>query len=240
MAVLGLHELGHLLACRRHNIEASWPIFIPGIPLLTLGTFGAVIRQKDPALDRNQLFDIGFSGPLIGFIIALVISLIGYSLSVPISETEYLLLTKNVGEGQYVFIPFLFQILRPYIFPSSTFTHIFHPLALAGWVATLVTFFNIFPIGQLDGGHISRALFGAKWHRRISYVMIPMMVLTGWWSMALLTILFLRSNHPGTMDDVTGVSTGRKFLSILVVVIFLSCFTFASDSPLLYLYLSGS
>jgi Zn-dependent protease len=239
MAVLGLHEIGHLIACRRHNIEASWPIFIPGIPLLTLGTFGALIRQKQPTLNRNQLFDIGFSGPIIGFIIALVVSLIGYSLSIPLSQTEYLLLTTYLGEGQYIFIPFLFQSLSPYIFPNSTsFTHILHPLALAGWVATLLTFLNIFPIGQLDGGHVSRALFGAKWHRRFSYVMTLVMILTGWWSMALLTLLFLRNKHPGTMDDTTGVSTGRKILSILVAVIFISCFTLTPDSPLLYLLTS--
>ncbi len=239
MSVLGLHELGHLLACRRHNIEASWPIFIPGIPLFTLGTFGALLRQKEPTLNRNQLFDIGFSGPIIGFITTLVVSLLGYSLSIPISQTEYLKLTMYVGGGQQVFIPFLFQRLSPYIFPSpNSFTHILHPLALAGWVTTLLTFLNIFPIGQLDGGHISRALFGAKWHRRISYAMTLLMMLTGWWSMALLVLLFLRNTHPGTMDDATGVSTSRKVLSILVVVIFLSCLTLSPDSPLLYLLAS--
>jgi Zn-dependent protease len=239
MAVLGLHEVGHLLACRRHGLKASWPLFIPGIPIFTLGTFGALIRQKDQPLDRNQLFDIGLSGPLVGFLVALVVSVLGYSLSVPISETEYLFLTQYLGEGSYVVIPFLFQRLSLYIFPSpNSFTHILHPLALAGWVATLITFLNIFPIGQLDGGHISRALFGAKWHRRLSYAMIPLMMLTGWWVMALLVLLFVGNNHPGTLDDATGVSTNRKVLSILVVVIFLSCFTLAPDSPLLVLLFS--
>jgi len=236
MAVLGLHEIGHMLACRRHRLEASWPIFLPGIPLFTLGTFGALIRQKDPPLDRNQLFDIGFAGPFIGFLAALVVSVLGYSLSVPISQMEYQFLTQYMGEGSYVIIPFLFQRLSAYIFPSPTsFTHILHPLALAGWIATLITFLNIFPIGQLDGGHISRALFGATWHRRLSLVMLPLMMLTGWWVMALLILLFVGNNHPGTLDDVTSVTTNRKIASLLVIVIFLSCFTLAPDSPLLYL-----
>ncbi len=236
MAVLGLHEIGHLLACRRHRLEASWPIFLPGIPLFTLGTFGALIRQKDPPLDRNQLFDIGFMGPLIGFLAALVVSVLGYSLSVPISQVEYQFLTQYMGEGSYIIIPLLFQRLSTYIFPSPTsFTHVLHPLALAGWIATLITFLNIFPIGQLDGGHISRALFGATWHRRLSLVMLPLMMLTGWWVMALLILLFVGNNHPGTLDDATSVTTNRKIMSLLVVVIFLACFTLAPDSPLLYL-----
>jgi Zn-dependent protease len=234
LAVLGLHELGHTLACRRHHIEASLPIFIPGIPLLTPGTFGALIRQKDPALDRNQLFDIGLSGPFVSFVTALAISALGYSLSLPISEEEYFLLTSLGGEGQFLFLPLLFQWLSPYLFPSPTsFTHILHPLALSGWMATLLTFLNIFPIGQLDGGHVARAVLGATWHRRVSYAMVLVMLLTGWWSMALLVLLFVRNRHPGVLDEATPLSPSRKALSILVVVIFLTCFTPSAGSPLI-------
>lgn len=236
IATLGVHELGHILACRIHGIEASMPIFLPGIPLLTLGTFGAVIRQKSPTVNRNQLFDIGFMGPLFGFILSLIISIWGYSLSLPLSRTDYQLLTTTLGEGDFVVLPFIFQILQDYIFPNAnSFSHILHPIAFAGWLTTLLTFLNIFPIGQLDGGHIAWALFGPTWHRRISYIMIPIMILTGWWSMAILILFFLRQGHPGTINEITGVSRTRKLLSILVIVIFLTCFTPSSSSPLLSL-----
>ncbi|MCW4040174.1 MAG: site-2 protease family protein [Candidatus Bathyarchaeota archaeon] len=236
IATLGVHELGHILACRIHGIEASMPIFLPGIPLLTLGTFGAVIRQKSPTVNRNQLFDIGFMGPLFGFILSLIISIWGYSLSLPLSRTDYQLLTTTLGEGDFVVLPFIFQTLQDYIFPNAnSFSHILHPIAFAGWLTTLLTFLNIFPIGQLDGGHIAWALFGPTWHRRISYIMIPIMILTGWWSMAILILFFLRQGHPGTINEITGVSRTRKLLSILVIVIFLTCFTPSSSSPLLSL-----
>jgi len=235
LSVLGLHELGHTLACRHHHIEASMPLFLPGIPLLTPGTFGAVIRQKNPALNRNQLFDIGFSGPIIGFAIALIVSLFGYSWSISVNEAEYMLLTSRFGEGDILFLPFLFDRLSHLIFPNSnSFTHILHPVAYAGWITTLITFLNIFPIGQLDGGHISRALFGAKWHRLISYAMICVMIVAGWWPMALMVLFLLRTNHPGTFDEVTKVSLSRKVLSVFVVIIFVSCFTLSPESPLLY------
>ena len=238
IATLGVHELGHVLACRIHGIEASMPVFIPGIPLITLGTFGAVIRQKSPTINRNQLFDIGFMGPLFGFILSLIISIWGYSLSLPLSRADYQLLTVTLGEGDFVVLPFIFQALSDFIFPNAnSFSHILHPIAFAGWLTTLLTFLNIFPIGQLDGGHIAWALFGPKWHRRISYIMIPVMILTGWWSMAILILVFLRQGHPGTLNEVTGVSRTRKLLSILVIVIFLTCFTPSSSSPLLsFLY----
>jgi hypothetical protein len=238
IATLGIHELGHVLACRIHGIEASMPVFLPGIPLITLGTFGAVIRQKSPTINRNQLFDIGFMGPLFGFILSLIISIWGYSLSLPLSRADYQLLTVTLGEGDFVVLPFIFQALSDFIFPNAnSFSHILHPIAFAGWLTTLLTFLNIFPIGQLDGGHIAWALFGPKWHRRISYIMIPVMILTGWWSMAILILVFLRQGHPGTLNKITGVSRTRKLLSILVIVIFLTCFTPSSSSPLLsFLY----
>jgi membrane-associated protease RseP (regulator of RpoE activity) len=238
IATLGVHELGHVLACRIHGIEASMPVFLPGIPLFTLGTFGAVIRQKSPTINRNQLFDIGFMGPILGFILSLIISIWGYSLSLPLSRADYQLLTLSLGEGDFVVLPFIFQALHGFIFPNAnSFSHILHPIAFAGWLTTLLTFLNIFPIGQLDGGHIAWALFGPKWHRRISYIMIPVMILTGWWSMAILILVFLRQGHPGTLNEITGVSRTRKLLSILVIVIFLTCFTPSSSSPLLsFLY----
>lgn len=232
LSVLGLHELGHTFACRYHHIEASLPIFIPGIPLVTPGTFGAVIKQKSPALNRNQLFDVGFSGPFLGFVVCIVISLLGYSWSIPISQNEL----QYLGQGQIMILPLLFQRLSPYVFPNpSSYTHLLHPMALAGWITTFITFLNIFPIGQLDGGHISRALFGAKWHRRLSLVMLPVMVLAGWWQMALLLLLFFRGEHPGVLDETTKVTLSRKILSIFVIVIFLSCFTFSPESPILHL-----
>jgi hypothetical protein len=119
IATLGVHELGHILACRVHGIETNMPIFLPGIPLLTLGTFGAVIRQKSPTVNRNQLFDIGFMGPLFGFILSLIISIWGYSLSLPLTRADYQLLTTTLGEGDFVFLPFIFQALQDYIFPTA-------------------------------------------------------------------------------------------------------------------------
>jgi membrane-associated protease RseP (regulator of RpoE activity) len=201
-----------------------------------LGTFGAIIRKKIPPLNRDELFDIGFSGPFIGFLISLLVSYLGYSWSIPVSNEEYALIESTVGSGQTILLPALFMALRSYIFPNqNSFTYFLHPIAIAGWLGTLLTFLNTFPIGQLDGGHVSRAVLGPKWHRMLSYVMTGVMFITGWWVMALLVIFLLNGRHPEILDDISPLSRNRKILSLLLIVIFASCFTLSPDiSPLLY------
>lgn len=233
MSVVGLHEIGHYVTARRNGVKATLPLFIPGIPGLTLGTFGAFIRQERPASNRNQLFDIGISGPIVGFAIAMIASAVGYSMSLPLTMQQYDYLVRQGMTGGSVFPPLFFLFLGSWIFPSpNAFTHVLHPLALAGWAGTLITFLNAFPIGQLDGGHVFRALLGRVWHRRLGYVMILLMFLAGWWSMALLVILLIRVDHPGTLDDVTPLSHRRKLLVLAFVAMFVAVFTLSPDSPL--------
>ena len=226
MSIVGLHELGHMLACRRNHIEASFPIFIPGIPGVTLGTFGAIIRQKEQVRNRNQLFDIGFSGPFVGFITSLIVSAIGFALSLPVSYAEYLRVSSQIGPAEFIYLPLLSNLLAPYLMPSSSsYTHFLHPLALAGWMGTLITFLNAFPIGQLDGGHVARSILSDRGSRIVGYIAVGGMILMGWWSMALLVIFLVRINHPSLLDDVSPLSRGRKILALVFVAIFVACFT---------------
>lgn len=237
MSILGLHELAHYLACRRHNVKTTLPLFIPGIPGFSpLGTFGAIIRQKSQTLNRNELFDIGISGPLVGFIVSLIVSFLGYSWSIPVSMEEYARIELMMGSGQSILLPALFMFLKPSIFPGqNSYSYFLHPIAIAGWLGTLLTFLNIFPIGQLDGGHVSRAVFGPKWHRRISYLMMGVMAFTGWWVMALLSIFLLSGRHPELLDEMAPLSKKRKIMAVLLIVIFISCFTLSPDlAPLIY------
>ena len=238
MSTIGLHEVGHTIACRKHRVEASFPMFIPGIPGITPGTFGAVIRQRSPALNRNQLFDIGITGPLVGFAVALVASFAGYARSLPISQSEYNFLVSKLGGGEATIqLPLLFMYVAPYLLAqANAYTYYLHPLGWAAWLGTLVTFLNAFPIGQLDGGHVSRAILTPKSHRLLGYIMIGAMILAGWFPMALLVLLMIRTDHPGLLDEATPLSRGRKALTVVFALMFLACFTLSSDSPLLFLF----
>ena len=94
MTILGLHELGHKITANRQGVEATPPYFIPGPPsvfgLLGFGTFGAVIMQKSFPPNRDSLFDIGASGPVLSFLLSIVATAIGLLFS-PVTFSSELL-----------------------------------------------------------------------------------------------------------------------------------------------------
>jgi membrane-associated protease RseP (regulator of RpoE activity) len=220
LAVAGLHEFGHKIASRIHDVETSFPYFIPGPPEIG-GTMGAIIVQRSPMVNRDQLFDVGLSGPLIGFSAAVLVSILGLKLSY--------IIPKGMIYGVYIPVPAIFDFLVQ-VFRSSNFAKydlLLHPVAFAGWIGFLVTFINLMPVSQLDGGHVSRALFGERYYRVVAYIGVLVLMFSGFLLMAILALFMqIYRGHPGPLDDVSPLSFKRKVLGlILVPTIILLCFT---------------
>jgi membrane-associated protease RseP (regulator of RpoE activity) len=170
MGILLCHEAGHYIVGRLHGEDVSLPYFIPLPPFLTLGTLGAVIRMRSPIRDRKKLFDVGAAGPVAGMIVAIPLLAIGLSLSDvgPIPPDSSI-------EGNSILYAFLKYAIFGQWLPGDGIDVHLHPMALAGWVGLLVTMINLMPIGQLDGGHIARAVLGdshEKWSARL-HVALP-------------------------------------------------------------------
>jgi len=211
MSILLAHEMGHKLTADRHRVEATYPYFIPGLP--PFPTFGAVIQQKSLPPNRDSLFDLGISGPLIGFIVIIIVTIIGMQLSTLIPEPP---------EGaQLIPVPLLFEIVY-FLFPpaGSGTVLMLHPVAYAGYIGMIVTMLNLMPVGQLDGGHIAHVLLSEKTRLIASFIAIISMVLAGYWLMAILAFLIARVRHPDPLDGVSQLSTSRKLATLLVVVVF--------------------
>ncbi len=227
LAIIGLHEFGHVGASRYHRIEASLPYFIPGF---YYGTFGALIVQRSPPPTRDSLFDLGISGPVVGFLVSVVVVVIGLSISPILSPTELtdlMFWLQSIGLAPSGLpTPLLFDWIWAIItfgIPSG-YTAYMHPVAFAGWVGFLITALNYFPIGQLDGGHVSRALVGSRYHRLVSFVGIFVLFIFGYWFMAMIAFFLFAGRHPGPIDDVSPISTWRKIvgpLSYVMVILLL-------------------
>jgi membrane-associated protease RseP (regulator of RpoE activity) len=228
LTILGLHELAHYFMARRRKIDASLPYFIPLPPPFLFGTFGAFISIREPFPDKKALFDIGAAGPLAGFAASIPIALAGLYLS---AHTAALPPTYcgptifGVSYGSLVIGPSLFWDFLSLFFPHSILT--LHPLALAGWVGIFVTSINLLPAGQLDGGHVFRALFGDR-IRYVSYATVALLFglglfYTGWLFFGIL-ILLLGARHPPPLNDVSPLDRRRFVVGALVVAVLVTGF----------------
>ncbi|MHA2388331.1 MAG: site-2 protease family protein [Candidatus Hodarchaeales archaeon] len=231
MGIVGIHEIGHMVASRLHGIKASWPHFIP-MPI-GLGTMGAFISQKTPIRSRNDLFDVGLAGPIFGFVIAIFFSVIGLmnSIVVPAAEvTQDLsnplgLLDLRLNSPDRMRI-LLFELIAYFFVPqySSSVIVFLHPFAYAGFIGFLLTGLNLIPIGQSDGGHVARSMFSEKNHRIVTYVSAGVLVIIGFWFFAILLLfMYSQTGHSGPLDDLTELSLSRKMVAIGMLILILLC-----------------
>jgi len=223
LGIFGLHELGHKFATSKKGINASMPYFIPAPPGMG-GTFGAIITQKEPPVNRDDLFDMGFSGPFVGFVLTLIVTIIGLKMSFIVSPSEILQWSYLFPDVQLqtLQIPRLIEYTWALIGQNMGANQlILHPVAFAAWVGCLITFLNLIPVWQLDGGHIIRAVFGKKYHKPISYLGLLLMVASGFTVMAILIGFFtLRANFSADtlLDEASPLSNSRKALMIVYVL----------------------
>ena len=227
IGILGIHELGHIIASKWHKLKTSWPYFIPGIPVIGVPTFGALIMSRSFTINRDILFDIGIAGPIAGLIVAVIVSTYGAYLSPMISEEQ----------AQPLFSKSELVEMHPSIIMSGTLLIagkavkgmevIMSPVLYAAWLGFLITFLNLLPAWQLDGGHIARATLGRKWHKVTTYAGIGTLVILGYWIMALFVLSFsMRSPDVKPLDDISPLSSKRKKLFILVIGLAVVCAPF--------------
>jgi membrane-associated protease RseP (regulator of RpoE activity) len=220
IAIFGLHELGHKAATILRGVDASMPYFIPAPPGMG-GTFGAVITQKEPPTNRDALFDLGISGPLVGFIVTILVTIVGLRLSfvVPLEEVNGWMAMFPEIRFQSIPFPLILEWLSTTLRPvSEDMVLILHPVGFAAWVGSLVTFINLIPAWQLDGGHISRSLLGKSNHKIMSIAGVFILLLSGYFVMAVMVAFFMmrtgdRGDSP--LDDISPLSTSRKLLVLV-------------------------
>ncbi|MCD6512846.1 MAG: site-2 protease family protein [Thermoplasmata archaeon] len=227
MAILGIHEMGHYFAAKKHGVASSLPFFIPipPNPFLPLGTMGAVISMREPIPDRKSLLDIGISGPIAGFIVSIPVLIIGLAMSQVVNISTIPENTPVLGDN------LMMLILSSLMFHlDKAHTIMLHPTAFAGWVGMLVTAINLLPAGQLDGGHVARAVLKEK-HRYASMAAIAGLAALsffgngGWLFMLLIIVFFIGPEHPPALNELTSLDMKRKLLAIAGLIIFILCFT---------------
>lgn len=231
LLILLAHEMGHYLACLYYGIDATLPFFLPA-PIVGTGTFGAFIRIRSPFPNRKSLFDVGLAGPIAGFVVALPFLYLGlkWSIQAPLEQLA-------PGQG-YFGEPLIFQIAARYILKPDMLTYL-HPIGFAVWFACLATALNLLPIAQLDGGHVSYALFGQRAYiiTWIFFVGVLGLAVYGFfqswmagvqWLFYSVLLLGLKRlagfRHPPTLNDDEPIGFARKVWGVIALVVFILTF----------------
>ena len=227
LAILTAHEFGHYVACRRYGVDATLPYFIPAPPLFLAGTFGAFIKIKSPIPSRRALFDIGVAGPLAGFVVAVPVAILGVLLSQPAPPPT--------GEAIIFNDPLLFRMVARMLGVHLDANSSGNPFYFAAWIGLLVTSLNLMPVGQLDGGHATFSLFGARAHRwlgTVAFLTMSTLAVLGWmWHKApsgflyaVLLAVMLRIRHPQAGDEHEPLGRGRILVAAFTLLVFILCF----------------
>ena len=222
LVILTAHEMGHYLACRHYGVDATLPFFIPAPPFFLAGTFGAFIKMKSPIPSRRALFDIGLAGPLAGFVALLPMAVVG------VSRLEKSTLPADTP-GIIFSDPLLIRLIGAMTGADLSLA-IPNSFYMAAWIGLLVTSLNLMPVGQLDGGHGTFAVFGPHLHRkigRVALVSTAAIAVIGfvWYgspSGLLYTILLavmLRVKHPPP-DRMEPLGAGRIVVGVITLLVF--------------------
>ena len=227
--ILLSHEAGHYVACRLYGVDATLPFFIPAPPPFLVGTFGAFIKIKSPIPSRRALFDIGVAGPLAGFAALVPVAALAMLTARPQADplpTEGLMVLND---------PLFLRLLAPALGVRDLAHIAANPFYMAAWVGLLVTSLNLMPVGQLDGGHATYALFGRRAHARLgrlAFLFILVLAPLGWLLhgapsgvvYAILLFVMLRVRHPQAEDESEPLGRTRTLVAALTLLVFLLSF----------------
>lgn len=214
--ILGSHELGHYLTCRYYGVQATPPFFIPFLP--PFGTMGAIIRMG-LTTNRRVLLRVGAAGPIVGFVVAIPVTIVGLMLSEVVPQGSF---AGGFQFGESLIFKLLALLVKGPLVENSTI--LIHPIALAGWLGFLVTALNLLPLSQLDGGHIAYGLFGRKRFYLMAVVyalMIGAAFLFKSWNWLIwgaITLIF-GFRHPPAADEITPLASADIIIAVVAFII---------------------
>ncbi len=247
IGILLCHEMGHYLLARSHRVDSTLPFFIP-VPVGPIGTFGAIIRIRSALPSRRATLDIGAAGPFAGLVVALPLLAWGIAHSEVRPVGDVVLERVNTGAiaivrgwlaGDHVVMSgvqsfgdslLTWGVQRLVLGKLPPGTDVFlHPVAFAAWIGLFVTTLNLIPLGQLDGGHVTYALFGRRRARAFSRLVSWGLLLAGlflcwnwllWWAV---TRFLVGYDHPPALEEAP-LDPTRRALAVLALVLFAATF----------------
>ncbi len=217
-SVLLVHEVGHQVMARHHQVKFSWPFFLPA---LQLGSFGALNRFESLFPSRKVLFDVAFAGPAAGGIYSFVLLMLGLVLSVP----DSLFKVPSLFFQGSILVGTLARVVLGDALHNDVVA--VHPLVVMGWIGLVITALNLMPAGQLDGGRMVQAIYGRKVAGRTTLVTLIFLAIASlvnplalYW--AAIILILQRDLERPALNELSEPDDARAALALLALFLMIT------------------
>jgi len=233
--VIGLHEVVHRRSGSRGGTRAPVPYFLPGIPVFTpLPSFGTVLVHREPPVNRDALFTTGLLGPIVAIVLCVLFYAIGVLTAAAVSMEQMQsvraalpniqLTTPNPSIIESLITSFISLIGGGP--PTTSGSQLISPIAAAADTGLILTFFNLLPATQLDGGQLCQSILGYRGLRITTYLsIVALLVLDtpNYWITAVIVLVIAgRPTHLSTLDEVSEASRAKKILFLVALLLALA------------------
>ncbi|MDG6951410.1 MAG: hypothetical protein JRN12_06180 [Nitrososphaerota archaeon] len=230
-AVLAAHELGQRLMAKSRDAGHASSYVIPGIPIIPpyLPSLGFATSQREPALNRDSLFDAVVAGPLAMLFLSILLYAIGdvtaSQSTVPFASTQLANTTVTVppnaiqmGLG-FLLSPLTRAVPAGYVLVS--------PMADAAAIGFILVFLSLLPVAFYDGGVLASAAWGQRSARIAGYLSVLALLAIdtpNYWAVAIIALILVgRPFQPKLLDEVSGLSNARRLLVVALIVVAILC-----------------
>ncbi|KAM3346505.1 hypothetical protein ACQJBY_020837 [Aegilops geniculata] len=219
--IVGVHEIGHILAAKDAGVKLSVPYFVPS---WQIGSFGGITRIVNIVRNRGDLLKVAAAGPVAGFSLGFGLLLLGFTL--PPSDGLGIIVDPAVFHQSFL-LGGLAKLILGDVLKEGTQLSI-NPLVLWAWAGLLINAINSIPAGELDGGRIALAMWGRKVSSRLGSVTIALLGLSSLFSdvafyWAVLIFFLQRGPIAPLSEEITepeniyiGLGVAILFLGLLV------------------------
>ncbi len=234
VAILAAHELGHRYVAEKEHVASPTPYLIPGIPDFTafLPSLGIVSLQREPAVNRDAVFDLAIAGPLAAFAVTVVL----YALSGFASVQSAVPFTGNQVVNPYVSVsqvnPSVVQMAIDSVlsrFSPAVAEGYFRlsPVNDAAAIGFLLTFLNLLPMTFFDGGYMAASVLGSRGVKLATYLCVLGLVTIDtptYWVPAIIVLLIASRQPRGlVLDEVSGARPTKRLVLLLAILLAFLC-----------------
>jgi Peptidase family M50 len=217
-SVLIVHEIGHQVMARHHQVKFSWPFFLPA---LQIGSFGALNRFESLFPSRKVLFDVAFAGPAAGGIYSMILLIVGLVIS---TSNSLFKVPALFFQGSILVGTLARVVLGDALHESFVAVN---PLTVIGWVGLVITALNLMPAGQLDGGRMVQAIYGRKVAGRTTVVTLIFLGIASlvnplalYW--AAIILILQRDLERPSLNELTEPDDARAALALLALFLMIT------------------